>query len=193
MLLVLSALALPCRAVESKAAGEWRAGGWPESRSDGYERSPWGAACSRKRRKNSSKARLPGFLDRLRVEEPQSREPLRHSGRGQLSLPEQIRLLFADVLRSERIGWTSKVTGKIFDGLDLAVDGSLSVITTREFFEHHSAKVGHRRSPYDPTLSLPPHCRHHTRESVCRRAASSKPASGRSMAISPKPTSGPRR
>ena len=52
----------------------------------------------------------PGFLDRLRVEEPQSREPLRHSGRGQLSLPEQIRLLFADVLRSERIGWAPVIS-----------------------------------------------------------------------------------
>jgi hypothetical protein len=35
----------------------------------------------------------PGFLDRLRVGEPQSREPLRHRGRGQLSLAEQIRLV----------------------------------------------------------------------------------------------------
>jgi hypothetical protein len=35
----------------------------------------------------------PGFLDRLRVGEPQSREPLRHRGRGQLSLAERIRLV----------------------------------------------------------------------------------------------------
>ena len=31
----------------------------------------------------------------------------------------------------------------------------LGVITTLEFLEHHFAKVGHRSSPYDPTLSLP--------------------------------------
>src|ERR1019366_3795118 len=86
----------------------------------------------------------PGFLDRLPVEEPQSREPLRHGGCGQLSLAEQIRLVLADVLRSELIRRASKVTREIFDRLDIAVDGSLSVITTLEFFEHHFAKVGHR-------------------------------------------------
>ena len=30
---------------------------------------------------------------------------------------------------------------KVLDGLDVAVDGSRSVITTFEFFEHHFAKV----------------------------------------------------
>ena len=94
----------------------------------------------------------PGFPDRLRVEEPQSREPLRHGGCSQLSLAEQIRLVLANVLRSELIRRATKVTRKIFDRLDVAVDGSLSVITTLEFFEHHFAKVGHRLAPYDPTL-----------------------------------------
>src|ERR1019366_10457192 len=83
----------------------------------------------------------PGFLDRLRVEEPQRRESLRHGGRGKLSLAEQIRLVLADVLRSELIRRAPKVPRKILDRLDVAVDGSLSVITTLEFFEHHFAKV----------------------------------------------------
>jgi hypothetical protein len=48
------------------------------------------------------------------------------------------------------------VTREILDRLDVAVYGSLSVITTLEFFEHHFAKVGHRLAPYDPTLSLTP-------------------------------------
>ena len=52
---------------------------------------------------------------------------------------------------------------EIFDRLDVAVYGSLSVITTLEFFEHHFAKVGHRLAPYDPTLSLiPSHAPSHT-------------------------------
>src|SRR5208282_1020148 len=92
-------------------------------------------------------------LDRLCEEEPQCREPLRHGGCGQLSLTEQIRLVLANVFRSELIGRAVKVPRKILDRLDVAVDGSLSVITTLEFFEHHFAKVGHRESPYDPTLS----------------------------------------
>jgi hypothetical protein len=86
----------------------------------------------------------PGFLDRLRVEEPQSRKSLRHRGCSQLSLTEQIRLVLANVLRSELIRRAVKVTRKILNRLDVAVDGSLSVITTLEFFEHHFAKVGHR-------------------------------------------------
>ena len=62
----------------------------------------------------------PSFLDRLRVEEPQSREPLRHSGRGQLSLAEQIRLVLADVLRSQLVRRSPKVPRKILDRLDVA-------------------------------------------------------------------------
>jgi hypothetical protein len=59
----------------------------------------------------------------------------------------------ANVVRSELIRRAPKVPRKILDRLDVAVDGSLSVITTLEFFEHRFAKVGHRCSPYDPTLS----------------------------------------
>src|SRR5258708_29946058 len=64
----------------------------------------------------------------------------------------------------------------MLDRLNVAVYGSLSVITTLEFFEHHFAKVGHRLAPYDPTLSSHHCCRHQTRERVCREAASFKRA-----------------
>ena len=47
-----------------------------------------------------------------------------------------------------------EVVRELLDHLDVAVYGSLSVITTLEFFEHPFAKVGHRLAPYDPTLSL---------------------------------------
>src|SRR6202047_658789 len=127
----------------------------------------------------------PGFLDRLRVEEPQSGQPLCHGGRGQLSLTEQIRLVLADVLRSKLIRRAPEITREIRDRLDVAVYGSLSVITTLEFFEHHFAKVGHRLAPYDPTLFLHKHCRHLARESVCREAASFKRASRRSESSFP--------
>jgi hypothetical protein len=69
-----------------------------------------------------------------------------------------------------------KVKGKLRYGTQVAVYGSLSVITTLEFFEHHFAKVGHRLSPYDPTLFLHTHRWHLARESVCREAASFKSA-----------------
>src|SRR5271169_3531811 len=65
----------------------------------------------------------PSFLDRLRVKAPQSREPLCHSGCGQLSLAKQVRLVLANVFRSELIRRAPKVACKILDRLDVAVDG----------------------------------------------------------------------
>src|ERR1019366_2718571 len=112
----------------------------------------------------------PGFLDRLCVEEPQSRKSLRHAGCGQLSFAEQIRLVLANVLRSELIRRAVKVTRKILDRLDVAVDGSLRIITTLEFFEHHFAKLGHRESPYDPTLSA----HRHTADTEHAKASAAK-------------------
>src|ERR1700694_4968637 len=80
-----------------------------------------------------------------------------------------------DVLRTELVGRALEVTREIFDCLNVKVCCSLSVNTTLEFLEHHFAKVGHRLSPYDPTLSSPhPNCRHPARESVRRNAASFK-------------------
>jgi hypothetical protein len=46
-----------------------------------------------------------------------------------------------------------KVKGKLGNCTQVTVYGSLSVITTLEFLEHHFAKVGHRFAPYDPTLT----------------------------------------
>ena len=82
--------------------------------------------------------------------------------------------------------------GKLGSCTQVTVYGSLSVITTLEFFEHHFAKVGHRLAPYDPTLFLHPDCRHLARESVCRNAASFKSASGRLPLFSSKSVCGPR-
>src|ERR1700745_1498838 len=88
-------------------------------------------------------------------------------------------LILADVLRSSLVRRAVKVKGKLGNCTPLTVYGSLSVITTLEFFEHHFAKVGHRLAPYDPTLFLHKHRRHLARECVCREAASFKQASRR--------------
>ena len=83
-----------------------------------------------------------------------------HCGCGWLSLAEQIRLVLADVLRDESIRRAPKVSHNILDRLDVAADGSLSVVTTLEFFEHHFSKVvigkllmtqPHRLTPLLPT------------------------------------------
>src|ERR1700758_74678 len=80
-----------------------------------------------------------------------------------------------------------KVKGKLGNCTQVTVYGSLSVITTLEFLEHHFAKVGHRLAPYDPTLFLHTHCRHLARESVCRHAASFKSAYGLCISFSLSP------
>src|SRR5271166_5232677 len=73
---------------------------------------------------------------------------------GEFPLAEQMGLVMADVLGTELVARALEVTREIFDGLEVDAGRSLGVITTLEFLEHHFAKVGHRSSPYDPTLSL---------------------------------------
>src|SRR5271166_1687849 len=98
----------------------------------------------------------PCLLNGLDEEEAQPGQPLRDSTCGEFPLAEQIRLILADVLRTELIRRTLEVTREIFDGLQVDAGCSLGVITTLEFFEHHFAKVGHKSSPYDPTLCRSP-------------------------------------
>src|SRR5208337_3085380 len=81
-------------------------------------------------------------------------QALRDSMRGEFPLAEQTGLVMTDVLGTELVGRALEVTREIFDGLEVNAGCSLGVITTLEFLEHHFAKVGHRSSPYDPTLSL---------------------------------------
>src|SRR5271157_4728824 len=96
----------------------------------------------------------PCLLNRLDEEEAQPGQSLGDGMCGEFPLAEQIGLVMADVLRTELIRRALEVTREVLDRLDVAVSGSLSVVTTLEFLEHHFAKVGHRSSPYDPTLSL---------------------------------------
>src|SRR5271165_3867279 len=96
----------------------------------------------------------PWLLHRLDEEEAQRGQALRDSMRGEFPLAEQIGLVMTDVLGTELVGRALEVTREIFDGLEVDAGCSLGVITTLEFIEHHFAKVGHRSSPYDPTLTL---------------------------------------
>ena len=46
-------------------------------------------------------------------------------------------MVLTDVLRTELVGRALKITREVLDRLDVAVFGSLGVITTLEFLEHH--------------------------------------------------------
>src|SRR6516162_10620841 len=66
------------------------------------------------------------------------RVSLRHSGCLQLSLAEQIRLVLPHVLGMELVGRAVKVAGES-DRTHVTAYGTLRVIPTLEFFEHHLA------------------------------------------------------
>jgi hypothetical protein len=55
----------------------------------------------------------------------------------QLSLAEQMRLVFADVLGPQAVGRATEVTGKVFHRRDVTLDGPRRIISTFKFFEHH--------------------------------------------------------
>jgi hypothetical protein len=86
----------------------------------------------------------PGLLKRLDEEEAQSRQSLRHCVRCQFVFCEQCRLVFADAFRTQLVRRSVEVPGEMLNGMNVAIDGGLSVIATLEFFEHHLAKMGHR-------------------------------------------------
>jgi len=78
-----------------------------------------------------------------------------------------------------------EVSRKIFDGTKVTIYGSLGVITTLEFFQHHFSEMGHRDLLVTQNLSQPTsnQCSAHLTRSVRRRAASFKSRCGKSHQI----------
>src|ERR1700722_11516147 len=85
----------------------------------------------------------PGFLESFDVEESQSCQSLRDCTRRQLVLLEQLGLIFTNVFRTQTIWRTLESSCEIFNCANVTAYGSLGIITTLEFFEHHFAKSGH--------------------------------------------------
>src|SRR5580658_7699648 len=83
-------------------------------------------------------------LQRLAEEETQSCCMVPDSARIQLSLSEQVHLIGADLFGSELIWSTVKILGEGLHNFQVALHGSLRVITTLELFQHPFAKLGHR-------------------------------------------------
>src|ERR1700728_942814 len=81
----------------------------------------------------------PAPLQHLDVKETQSRNTLRDCVRCQLPLGKHQRLISADVLRTQAIGGSMEMLGVVFDGADIAANGSWSVVTTFQFFKHDLA------------------------------------------------------
>jgi hypothetical protein len=69
---------------------------------------------------------------------------LLHGAGVQLLLLKQVGLILTQVLRTEPVGPLMEMVGKFLDDPKVGFYGTLSVITALEFFQHHSAKMGHR-------------------------------------------------
>src|SRR3989454_5081628 len=100
----------------------------------------------------------PALLESLGIEEPQSRKIYRNGARRQVSLLEQFRLVFANLLGAQTVWRTLEASREIFHYTDVTAYGSFSVITTLEFLQ---------QTVEQPTL-------HYLTRSVRRRAASFK-------------------
>ena len=61
----------------------------------------------------------------------------------QLSLLEQLGLVFANMLRAQAVRRTVESSREIFDYADVIACGIFCVIPTLEFLQHHFAKSGH--------------------------------------------------
>src|SRR5271157_82582 len=121
----------------------------------------------------------PRLFERLDVEEPQRTQISRHRTRRQLPLCEQVRLILPNVLRAQAIGRAPEMSSESFNLANVIPCGSLGVITTLEFFQHHFSKMGHRDLLVTQNLSQPSsnQCAANLMRSVRRRAASFSRAS----------------
>src|SRR3989441_3958561 len=118
----------------------------------------------------------PALLESLGIEEPQSRKIYRNGARRQLSLLEQFRLVFANLLGAQTVWRTLEASREIFHYTDVTAYGSFSVITTLEFLQHHFSEMGHGDTSCDPHLhqTVEQPTLHYLTRSVRRRAASFK-------------------
>jgi len=73
------------------------------------------------------------------VSDAQRGQLLGHTAGIQFSYPEQIRLVFTDVLGAQPVRRAMEVAGEISDGTSVTACGTLGVVTTLEFFEHDLA------------------------------------------------------
>ena len=71
------------------------------------------------------------------VEEAQGTEMIGHRTGSQFVRGEELGLVLADVLRSQAIGRAVEVLSKAPDEANVTLCGSLRVMTSLEFFQHH--------------------------------------------------------
>src|ERR1700726_1358621 len=86
----------------------------------------------------------PRPLESFCVEKSERREALPNRACCQFLFLEEFGLVFANMARSQAVRRKVESSREIFDGADVTIYGSLSVIATLEFLQHHFSKMGHR-------------------------------------------------
>ena len=86
-----------------------------------------------------SVSNTPRLLQRLNVEKPQGAQMVGHGTGRQLLHREELGLVLPNVLPTQAVRRRVEVLCESFHEADVALCGSLRVMTTLEFFQHHSA------------------------------------------------------
>src|ERR1700739_1967615 len=118
-------------------------------------------------------ADAPALLECFDVEESESRQMSPNGARRQFPLLKQLGLVFANVPRPQAVRRTVESSREIFDCADVTACGSLRIITTLEFFEHHFAKSGHKDLLMTRQLTSP------VRHKLLRAPHAKRPPRGR--------------
>ena len=102
-------------------------------------------------------------LQRLAEEESQGCRTMADGADTKLPFVEQVHLIGADLFRPKLIRRTAEMFCERRHNPQVAVHGSLRVITTLEFFQHLLAKLGHRDLLVTHKIPPPSHrCHYHT-------------------------------
>ena len=110
----------------------------------------------------------------LQKKEAQRCRTMADGAHTKLPFVEQVHLIAADLFRSKLIRRTPEMFRERLHNLQVAVHGSLRVITALEFLQHHFAKLGHRDLLVTHTIPIDDCRSRTTRVASAARAASFK-------------------
>jgi len=81
----------------------------------------------------------PAAFEHRHIEEAQGGQSHGDAGGLQLLHAEEVNLVIADVVEAELVGGAVEMSSELLDCEQVRFSGSLSIITTLEFIEHHFA------------------------------------------------------
>src|SRR5512137_1490111 len=80
---------------------------------------------------------VPGPVQSLDEEEPQSGQVLIHGVGGQFSVGEQVSLEYPDVLQTQLVWGTVEMQSEFFNSSDIALARRFGIVPSHQLFDHH--------------------------------------------------------